>query len=80
MIKIIFKELPTSKEIDIDFESISAISNNSSFNPGIKSMGGNRNEYIDQSIELQFEDDNIEALFISGETANYVKKVIKKSL
>lgn len=80
MIKIIFKQLPVSREIDIDFESIKSIFNNASFSPELKSMGAEKKEYVNQELEIHFEDDNIEALFISGETANYVKKVIKKAL
>jgi hypothetical protein len=80
MIKIIFRDLPKSKELDLDFKSIKSLSNNASFNPGIKEMGGSKKEYVYQELEMQFESGPVEALFVSGETANYVKKVIKKAL
>ncbi len=46
MIKIIFRDLPKSKELDLDFESIKSLSNISSFNPGIKEIGGTMPENL----------------------------------
>lgn len=80
MIKIIFRDLPNTKELDLDFENICSIKNNASFDPGMKDMGAGKKEYLFQELEMQFTDGPVEALIVSGETVNYVKKVIKKAL
>lgn len=80
MIKIYFRDLPKSKELELDFETLSLLANKACFDPSLKSIGADKNEFVGQEIEMQFKDGPVEVLFISGETANYVKKVIKKAL